>query len=636
MNMRRVLITIPLLLFATSLRAEFIPFSAEVGYRWLSTNGNEALYRTQINERGGLLLRTFSISTPEFRLDSTDLGTGPASALRFEMNGSNVYRLRIGYRTMDAFSALPTFANPLLDQGVVVGQHTFDRSRSMVDVDLDFLPQSKISPFVGYSYNRNSGPGTTTYFIGQDEFRLLQALNENNNELRAGASFQFASVYGQVTQGWRRFRGTEELTLVPGAGAGNNNTPILGTAISADQISSTNRSKVNTPFTNLYVAQKTTSRIKLIANYSRFEATSDGTGGENVAGSFVSFPLGRDFTGLTETANGRAKNNTWRGGARAEIAIRDGVDFLAGWQRDHRELDGSALINTIYLGTVTFTGLDKKDLQTVLDSSNALARNEDVYSAGISARAFGPWAVRSEFRQSQQDINLSPDISEIVVPGSSQGGVFKRRVRTFDNGVTFAKAGFTVGASWKADRANVPVFRTDFIDRDRYRARAGWNSKERRLSIGLAAEQTNQSNDATSIGFDGKLRQYVADVEVAPLSILRLRGSASQYKANTNILTRQPQDFSTIESFHKENGRSREGGFAILWKKASVDAGLTRYTNEGSIPFTLNRYRLRTTFDVKAHAGLALEWSKDKYNQPSAPDGEFNADRYGVYLRWTP
>ena len=634
--MRRILITIPLLLLAAAAQAEFIPFSAEIGYRWTSVNGNDLLYRTQINERSGLLLRTFSLTTPELRIDGTDLGNGPASALRIETTNSNLYRLRIGYRTMDAFSALPNFANPLLDQGVVVGQHTFDRSRTMVDADLQFLPTGRISPFIGYSYNGNSGPGTTTYFVGQNEFQMLQSLNERNNEFRAGATFNFSSVYGEVTQGWRRYRGTEDLTLAPAAGSGNNLTPILGVPVTADQITSSNTSTVNTPFTNVYLAGKPWQRVKLIGNYSRFSATSDPNGLEDLTGTFVSFPLLRDFSGLNETVDGRAKNTTWRGGARAEVSISDGVDFVGGWQRDHRELDGTALINDIYLSTVTFNGLDKQDVQTVLNSSNALSRDEDTWSAGVQARAFGPLAVRAEYRQTSQSIDLSPDISEIVVPGNSQGGVFDRRVRTFDTGATFARNGFTVGASWQGDRANVPVFRTDFIDRDRYRGRAAWTSKKQLVSIGIAAEQTGQSNHLSDIGFDSLLRQYIGDIEIAPVSILRLRGSLSRYRANTSILTRQPQDFSTLDTFHKENGLSREGGFALLLKKVSFDADLTRFTNEGSIPFTLNRYRVRTTFDVKAHTGLAFEWSKDKYNQADTLDGAFSADRYGVFVRWNP
>src|SRR5262249_17713575 len=117
---------------------------------------------------------------------------------------------------------------------------------------------------------------------------------------------------------------------------------------------------------------------------------------------------------------------------------------------------------------------------------------------------------------------------------------------------------------------------------------------------------------------------------------LRLRASASRYKADTNILARRPQNFTAFDSVHEETGRSAEGGFGLLFKKATVDFGVTHFTNEGTLPFTMQRYRTRATFDLTARAGLALEWSKDKYNEPSAPDGTYNADRYGVYVRWTP
>lgn len=633
---RILIVSIALLLVASAAVAEVIPFTAEVGYRWVNIGGNMGLYRTQINERSGLLIRTFSMYTPELRIDSTDLGVGPASSLRIETANSSVYRLRLGYRTLSAFSELPAFANPLLSQGVLVGQHSFDRSRTLVDADLELLPNGAVTPFVGYSWNRNDGPGRTTYFVGQNEFQLLQDLQETDREIRAGTSFRTAYFSGQITQGWRQFRGTEFLSLAAGDQNGNNSAPILGQPVTASQITSTNNSRVNTPFTNLYVTARPAKRIKVVGSFSRFSATSNNNGGEDLSGSFVSFPLSRDFSALTEAASGRVKNTTWRGAGRAEIALREGIDFITGYQREHRDMDGASLINTLYLQSVAFGGVTKSDLQTVLSTTNSLGRNEDVVNAGVSARAFGPFAVRAEVRQTQQDFNVAPDIAEIVVPGASQGGDFKRRVRTFDTGGTFAKAGFTLGASWKRDRANTPVFRTDFIDRDRYRARAGWATKERRLALGLAAEQTKQNNDQSEIGFNGKLRQFTGDIEVAPFKLLRLRGSASQYRADTNIIVRQPQNFLLDESVHFENGRSREGGFALLLKKASVDAGVTRFTNEGSIPFNIDRYRVRTTFDLKAKAGLAAEWYRDRYRQPGASFSDFDADRYGLYLRWTP
>ena len=72
----------------------------------------------------------------------SDLGSGPAQSLRLEASRAGTYRLRFGYRSADAFSALPAFANPLLSQGVTLSQHTFDRTRRMFDVDLEMLTDS--------------------------------------------------------------------------------------------------------------------------------------------------------------------------------------------------------------------------------------------------------------------------------------------------------------------------------------------------------------------------------------------------------------------------------------------------------------------------------------------------------------
>src|SRR5687768_8243121 len=185
-----------LLLFAAPLQAQMIPFDAEVGFRWFDVSGNEGMYRTQINERSGFLIRQFTMTTGDFegrstlvdrfRVDISDLGSGPAGSLRLEADRAGAYRLRFAYRGTEAFSELPEFANPLLAQGIVPGQHTYDRTRRMFDIDLDILPDRAISPFIGYTFNDSDSWGTTTYSLGQDEFLLGQDLVEQDRELRVG------------------------------------------------------------------------------------------------------------------------------------------------------------------------------------------------------------------------------------------------------------------------------------------------------------------------------------------------------------------------------------------------------------------------------------------------------------------
>src|SRR4029077_5380102 len=173
----------------------------------------------------------------------------------------------------------------------------------------------------------------------------------------------------------------------------------------------------NTPFTNAYVTGQFTSRVRVIGNYVRFAADSNSTESEDAAGNFASFTVGRFFSGFSSLIDGRAKNTTWRGGGRAEVVVTDKVDFFAGAQREHRELEGAALINDLFLQTVNFGGLDPRDVQVIINANNSLDRDEDVYSAAISARALGPFSLRAGISQSQQDVSVTPDLFEIVIPG---------------------------------------------------------------------------------------------------------------------------------------------------------------------------------------------------------------------------
>ena len=619
--MRNRWLLFALCLASVNVSAQTIPIDVEVGFRWTDVSGNEDMYRTQINEDQGLLLRALTLASPDFRLDVSDLGVGPAGALRLETRRDGLYRFNLRYRRAEAFSALPAFA---------LGQHTFDRTRDVVDADLEILRWSAIKPFIGYTWSRFEGPGTTTWHVGQDEFLLSQDLEDTDRELRVGAAFEVGPVTGQFTQGWRRFRGRESLTLAPGANNGNNPNPVLGRPINIADLTREEQTDVDTPFTSLYVTGKATSHIRLTGNFARFAADSDAEGFDDVTGSLASFALGRFFNGLAEESSTRAKNTTWRGGARADIAFNDQVDLTAGYRREHRELDGSALIRTLYLQSVTFGGVDPRDIEVILNASNALEREEDVLDASVSMRPIGPVSVRVGLSQSNTDVTVAPDLSEIVIEGG-QGGTFDRRVRTFLLDGSYTAAGVTLGASLQHDNAGDPILRTDFAGRDRYRLRAGWKAP-RFIRVGVTADETRQNSDDPQAGYDATVRQYGADVEVTPVTALSLRASASRFRSNSNMLFRRPENFTTEESRHVEKGKALEGGLTFSWSRLSFDGDLAHFENEGSLPFELDRVRARVTLQLRDSFGIGAEWARDEYSEASFAVADYEASRYGVFL----
>jgi hypothetical protein len=288
------------------------------------------------------------------------------------------------------------------------------------------------------------------------------------------------------------------------------------------------------------------------------------------------------------------------------------------------------------MNTVTFAGLDPPNLLVLLQAQNAMDRTDDVFDVTLSARAVGPFALRAGWSRTQQDVTVTPDLSEIVVPGN-QGGDFERRINAYSAGASYSVAGFTLGGDYQGERANAPIVRTDFIDRDRYRLRLAWTEGDL-LHVSLNGTQLDSSNDRPGIGYDGRMREFGGDLEITPVKPLHLRFSAGRYTADSTIPFRNPQDFTTAMSSHQERGLSLEGGIGLVFPWVTLDGSYARFVNKGSYPFTIDRARFSGEVPVTAAIGFVAEWMRDKYDvaQNTGSLGKFDANRYGLYVRWHP
>src|ERR1041384_7057453 len=88
---------------AVSAQAQTNPFDVEAGYRWLDLKGNAGMYRTQINERGGFLIRSFTLNRSgpalgaRIVVPASAFGPSPAGSIRVEADRRDVYRFTLGY-----------------------------------------------------------------------------------------------------------------------------------------------------------------------------------------------------------------------------------------------------------------------------------------------------------------------------------------------------------------------------------------------------------------------------------------------------------------------------------------------------------------------------------------------------------
>ena len=625
--------------------AQTLGLDVEAGYRTWDVSGNKDMYRSQIDERPGILFRNVSVTAVDggapgglfdhVTFNATDLGVGPVGGFRFDAGRSGLYRLRAAYRRADMFSALPGFANPLYSAGIVPGQHTYDRTRQTFDMDLEILPGGIVTPIVGYSRNTYSGPGLWTYHVGQDEFRLSQSLFDTDQEFRVGASFAAGPVSGQVIQGWRKFSQDETLRIAPGELNGNNPGPVLGVPETLTSFFRHTDTDVRTPATSALVTARPSPGLRVVAHYERARGSSDADESENLTGNLVSFEIGRFFHGFTDAISSRARATQWSGGGRVEYDLRDFVDIEAGYERRHRERDGFALISDLFTGTTLFSGLNPGDVQVLINANTTLERTEDLYETNLVFRGLGPVSLRGGYSQTDQDLTVTEDPSEIVVPGA-QSGEFHRTIKAYHAAADLRAFGFTFGANYRAERADRIVVRTDFLDRNRLRFRLGY-AVAGVFELSATGEQTDVKNHDIGVGLSGRIRQYGGELDLTPSKPLHVMFTANRYQAENDILIRQPQDFSIVDSQHIENGTSYEGSVGLALSRVDLQAGYAWFQNKGVFPFTLSRLRMRAEVPITPHFSGAVEFAKDRYlekatDQPNL--GNFDANRYGFFLRW--
>jgi hypothetical protein len=626
--------------FASPLAAQSTQFDLGLGYQWLDVTGNQDVHRTQTGEDGGFLLDGFTMLVTgkeapydRLRISAEGFGAGPDQRFLVEADRARSYSLRLRYNRAEVFNALPGFANPFIEQGIVSGQHTLDRTREQIDLDLEILPGTMISPFVGYSHHTYDGPAATTYHVGGDEFRIQSDLDETVTEYRVGVGFNLGAWRASVTQGWRDLESDNHYTLAAGEAEGNNSRPVLGQDIVIDAFDRRTSTSVDTPFTNAYVSGGLGRHFRVVGSYTRSDSTSENSDFETLGGQFVSFELARFFSGTDETMTGTADNLNWRGQVRVEADLAGWLDVTAGYTSSHRELDGVALINTLYLDTVNFAGALPADVATVLDATTAWQRDEDVAELRVTVRPATWLRLWGALSRAAQDVVLTPDAAEIVVPGG-QGGSFTRDIDRLSAGVAATFGALGLSADWAEDDADQAVVRTDYLDRERMRVRASLSLGPMLRLIGTG-EWIDAANPTPGVDYTAEIERWALDLEFTPAEHLSVRGGWHTYDSDSQIVTRVPHDFSLTNSVYLEEGEDVDVSMAARFASVAVEAGIAAYSNEGSQPFDLDRTYARLDIGLTSTVGLYGSFERRNYDEKLLSLSSYDADRYGLFVRWS-
>ena len=215
----------------------------DFGNRWVQDiAGSTDTYRSLVDLGEGPKLFGAKIAyrNPAGRLaDRIDItanswGGDPYNGGRLEAEKSGAYSLRMDYRNVVYFNSLPTFANPLLGEGVLFSQRSFDMQRRQFDATLRVKPQARITPFFEYSHAAGFGQGVTTFVSDGNEFPVQTDLDDLLHTVRGGAEIEFSKLSLTLEQGVTVYNDQQEIFFGAGGNRGNRRTTLFGRQLVLD------------------------------------------------------------------------------------------------------------------------------------------------------------------------------------------------------------------------------------------------------------------------------------------------------------------------------------------------------------------------------------------------------------------
>ena len=165
------------------------------------------------------------------------------------------------------------------------------------------------------------------------------------------------------------------------------------------------------------------------------------------------------------------------------------------------------------------------------------------------------------------------------------------------------------------------------------RGRLDW-SLGRILRVLLTAESIESDNDSSGVGYETETERYAIDLNLTPTDNFMIRAAWDSYDTDTEIPIRVPQTFDVVPSIYAEEGEMIEGG--LMWKIAIVtlEAAYSTFENTGSFAFDFDRAYARIAVDLSERFAVTGEYENWDYSEDSFPVADYDADRWGLFLRW--
>jgi hypothetical protein len=596
---------------------QWISGTVDAGVRWSSDlQGSRDAYRSVVNLGEGPKLfgvdLTLRQSSRRFfdkitvRADSW--GGEPYTTLRVDGEKEGVYRFSTNYRNVAYVNALPSFADPTLNRGVILNQQSFNIRRRLVDSELLLFPTKRIIPFFGYSRDWGSGNGVTDFVSDVNEYPVGTTFSDKTDTYRGGVRFEYSRVHVTLEQGGSTFGDNQQL-LSSGTNLGNLTALFLGERLSLTGLNQ----RYNVEGDNVYTkALFTANPFPWIDLYGQALYSRPRTRGgylQNNSGNFFDFNEFIFFGAQQRSAATEASMPHKSASFGAEIRPLRRLRILESVTTDRFHIPARFLTEENFLRDSLSTPIVASN--TVISDVETFQLNYNVQEVNVIFDACSKLTLRGGHRYVWGDaVTRAPALSQT---GAAESG--ETRMHVGLAGLTFRPVQkLSLGFDFEAASADRSYFRTSLQDYQKLRARARYQILQS-LSLGANFSLLNNLNPSVANRNEFRSREDSLSVYWTPGGgkWISLLGDYTYSTIKSNISYYIPQTLTLAPSLYRETARIVTGLLDVnlpKYKAASpkLSLGGSLFTSSGSRPTQYYQPIAKVSVPVARKVQWMFEW----------------------------
>lgn len=589
----------------------------DFGERWLTgISGNRDVYRSIVNLGEGpkLLGLDVNIKDPGRRLfDSvliraTQWGGEPSSALRIDLRRERTYRLVTDYRNIAYYDFVPSFANPVVDLGVLQSQRAYDLHRRLIDTELEIFPGTRFLPYLAYTHDSNSGPGITDFVTQGNEYPVATNYRDKTDQFRGGVRMQWTRAHLTLEEGGFTFK-DDQRVFTSDRNTGNRTTPLFDQRLFLSQLQQSYGVRASGTFSRVAFVADPLSWMTVSANFLYTQPSSDASYTQANTGLFAITAVPLSFTSERTFLNSSAKQPHPSGSFFLELRPLKRLRLIETWMTDRLHVSSVALLGDQIL-TPASAAQQTSSLSTdrpVVDFNRQQFEVQYDVTRRLMLRAGHRylWG-ESSFRAPQLAGGKGLESAELR-QNVALAGLSLRAAKDLTTNIDFE------GAS--SDRT---YFRTSLHNYQRLRARARYQVLPS-LQFGVNFSLLHNDNPGVSGEANSESREtsvstiWTPGISLRGVGKISLLGEYMRSTFHSNYTYVIPQELAPVLSRYSENAHTGTAlmecslpGIGKLSPRLSAGGAL--FVSAGSRPTSFYQPVGKFTLPLRRRVEVSAEW----------------------------